>query len=384
MKIKYKLILGFASFVLLMVIVGADVAMHSINIKTDIKAIVSNNLGEVEGATKIAFNIQKTESNMRELFLESVEKQLGASEKEIIRAKEAIIKALSDIQKYSLSWKNAIEVTIEPEDDDELKTFEDMNLKLDKFVALSNELLGIYEEEGYETAKDFFEYAVEPLSRELQSIVAGLEEETKEEIIATAQDIEALATNSASTSIILTATGLLVTITFGLFFSKYISRSITGLCAAAIEIGNGNLDTRIKMSSNDEIAELAHAFNKMVDDLKNTTTSIDDLNAVNQQLHASQHQLQANEQQLRATNQQLQAEVMERKHVEKNLRESERKTRASLENSPVCTKIVDLDFNLQYISHSGLKSLNIDDASELYGKPYPFEFYSFQIQYLLK
>lgn len=52
-----------------------------------------------------------------------------------------------------------------------------------------------------------------------------------------------------------------------------------------------------------------------------------------------------------------------------------------LESSPVCTKIVDLDFNLQYMSSSGIRDLKIDDITEYYGNPYPLHFYpdSFKI-----
>ncbi len=46
-----------------------------------------------------------------------------------------------------------------------------------------------------------------------------------------------------------------------------------------------------------------------------------------------------------------------------------------LEASPVCTKIVDLDFNLKYMSSAGVQDLNIVDITEYYGKPYPFSFY---------
>lgn len=53
----------------------------------------------------------------------------------------------------------------------------------------------------------------------------------------------------------------------------------------------------------------------------------------------------------------------------------ETKAREWLEELPVCTKVVDLDFNLQYINTSGLDALKIDDVMEFYGKPYPFSFY---------
>ncbi|MGL1930903.1 MAG: PAS domain-containing protein [Desulfotalea sp.] len=67
-------------------------------------------------------------------------------------------------------------------------------------------------------------------------------------------------------------------------------------------------------------------------------------------------------------------DITDRKRMEEKLRASEKKIIALLEYSPVCTKVVDLDFNLQYMSTSGVKMLNIDDISKFYGKPYPLYF----------
>lgn len=53
----------------------------------------------------------------------------------------------------------------------------------------------------------------------------------------------------------------------------------------------------------------------------------------------------------------------------------ERKSRYWIENSPVCTKILDSDLNLQYMSKAGMNDLKITDISKYYGKPYPFNFY---------
>jgi PAS domain S-box-containing protein len=68
-------------------------------------------------------------------------------------------------------------------------------------------------------------------------------------------------------------------------------------------------------------------------------------------------------------------DITERRQAENRLWESERQSRAWLEFSPVCTKIVDLDFNLQYMSNAGVKGLQIDDITPYYGRPYPFDFY---------
>ena len=68
-------------------------------------------------------------------------------------------------------------------------------------------------------------------------------------------------------------------------------------------------------------------------------------------------------------------DFMEHNKEEKSLIPSGKTMRAWLEKSPACTKIVDLDFNLRYMSDAGVKGLHVDDVTQLYGKPYPFDFY---------
>jgi PAS domain S-box-containing protein len=77
----------------------------------------------------------------------------------------------------------------------------------------------------------------------------------------------------------------------------------------------------------------------------------------------------------------LKQDVTNRKQAEETLRKNETKSQSWLEKSPVCTKIVDLDFNLQYMSSAGIKALKIDDVTKFYGKPYPMDFFpdSFKI-----
>jgi len=69
------------------------------------------------------------------------------------------------------------------------------------------------------------------------------------------------------------------------------------------------------------------------------------------------------------------------KQAENRLLISEKRSRTWLEHSPVCTKIVDLDFNLQFMSSAGVSDLKLDEITDYYGKPYPFSFYpeSFKI-----
>lgn len=68
-------------------------------------------------------------------------------------------------------------------------------------------------------------------------------------------------------------------------------------------------------------------------------------------------------------------DITVRKKAEQKLKALEQQSHTWLENSPACTKIVDLDFNLQFMSSAGIKGLKIDDITAYYGKPYPFHFY---------
>ena len=63
-------------------------------------------------------------------------------------------------------------------------------------------------------------------------------------------------------------------ITTGFFISRSITKPITQLRDASIEIGRGNLDVHVDAKSNDEIGQLAASFNKMTGDLQSSKNKI--------------------------------------------------------------------------------------------------------------
>lgn len=77
----------------------------------------------------------------------------------------------------------------------------------------------------------------------------------------------------------------------------------------------------------------------------------------------------------RITYEELTARVKELENAEAGRAYFEKQSQVLLDNSPVCTKIVDLDYNLQYMSSAGIKALDIKDVTKLYGKPFPLDFY---------
>ena len=71
----------------------------------------------------------------------------------------------------------------------------------------------------------------------------------------------------------------------------------------------------------------------------------------------------------------LKREIADRRKVEEKLRASETKFRSWLEYSPVCTKILDCDCRLRYMSSAGVKSLKIAGITPFYGEEYPLDCY---------
>jgi PAS domain S-box-containing protein len=84
---------------------------------------------------------------------------------------------------------------------------------------------------------------------------------------------------------------------FGTFISNSIAKPIKILHKSIEIISSGNLNHIVNITTTDEVGQLAKAFNKMTGDLRNTTTSVQNLNK----------------------------EIAERKHAEENLRRSEEK-----------------------------------------------------------
>ena len=76
---------------------------------------------------------------------------------------------------------------------------------------------------------------------------------------------------------IFTVIALVLALGSGFIIARSIYIPLKKLKDATVEIGKGNLDAQIEIRSTDEIGRVAASFKKMTDELKRTTTSIDNL-----------------------------------------------------------------------------------------------------------
>ncbi|MBO7148041.1 MAG: SpoIIE family protein phosphatase [Lentisphaeria bacterium] len=83
---------------------------------------------------------------------------------------------------------------------------------------------------------------------------------------------------------------LILILLTGYFLAHRLTRPITKLIETAGQIGNGHLDTKIRIDSKDELEDLAEAINKMADDLKGY---IHNLNLAAQEKQRTEAELKA-------------------------------------------------------------------------------------------
>lgn len=105
------------------------------------------------------------------------------------------------------------------------------------------------------------------------------------------------------------------------FFSRRVSETISKISAAADDVAKGKMDIKIETTSKDETGRLAHAFNKMVEDLKDAQ---DRILAHSRELETIVAERTA---ELKQVNERLELELVEHKQAEEALRESEEKYR---------------------------------------------------------
>ncbi|MFC2140333.1 ATP-binding protein [Candidatus Auribacterota bacterium] len=126
--------------------------------------------------------------------------------------------------------------------------------------------------------------------------------------------------------------------------AETLSRPIQKLQHGVEIIGSGNLDYKVGTAKKDEIGSLSRAFNRMTENLKETTASRDELNE----------------------------EIQERKKVEEILKQSERKFRDLVETTPDWVWEVDEKGVYTYVSPK-VKELLGYEVAEILGKT-PFDF----------
>ena len=144
------------------------------------------------------------------------------------------------------------------------------------------------------------------------------------------------------------------------FITRRIIAPIQDLDRATQEIADGKLDRRIEIYTGDEVADLARAFNHMLD-----------------RLRGSHDEVERNTAELTKALERMKQEIDERERTERALKESERKYRTLFEESRdgifICTpggKFLDVNrAGVELFGYPSVEALCAADPRDLYSDP---------------
>ena len=281
MKIKTKLIVGFSIITLLILIIALIAINSSKKVHETFQELEEDiipgaiAMGDMEGyvqeikAITFSYIISNNRSN--------INNTLGIK----ISGKECLLEAIESLE-VAVAMHKAHEIHIGIE---EQKLAEELELNAQK---LSSATLKIIEEKDKGTDTDILiNNLFENFGPHFRLLINQIKEhkavhlEELEEAMGIVSQIERL-----SYKIILISCFIIIILAFitNRWVSFSIIKPLSKLTKGVEMIGKGDMNHKIKVKSNDEITELATAFNKMTNDL---TKSKKDLQKYNQKLEKS-------------------------------------------------------------------------------------------------
>jgi nitrate/nitrite-specific signal transduction histidine kinase len=267
MKIKYKLALGFLMMSSLIIFAGI------INIYTNKMIITSYEMGE---------------KHYSSIIMDSVEISSYAKRAEGHLMLFLTLNDTSNIEKFFQridSLKNYTILIDQKSMNPETRTIiEEIKSQSEKLQSQGESLIKIYKNETETSGKfDFNKHSEEILNinkfasliRENGVKIVNIQMQLKIENENKSKKLEQNIKNIVLLTIL---TIFIFSIILGYIISKNISRSITKIRDAAIDIGKGNLSPNLTINTRDEFKDLETNFMKMANELKESRKSLEESN----------------------------------------------------------------------------------------------------------
>ena len=174
---------------------------------------------------------------------------------------------------------------------------------------------------------------------ELKELITRLEENQAGIVGKIKTESLTLARNTHLTMVAVIAGAFLVSIILGLIIARSISKPVANLAQTTQSIAQGDFSVRVDVATADEIGQLAASFNKMTEDLQETTTSIGNLNR----------------------------EIAERKKAEEKQKQVAEEWKTTFDSITDMVSIHDKDFKIVRANKSFANALNMK-PDEIIGK----------------
>lgn len=290
MKLRTKLLLSFSCVVLLLLGLGAVSKHINDRVRDRLVEESRSSVQELELAGEVAIQLYRSMTNIQYLLEQRYRSSLDAGmvedtvtldrsrlniEESLGRTEERLREFRDLLEEQSASGEDPLVSSAADSEPASLQTLETVTENYRTYASLVDQLLEL-SGESHADAREFFTITIEPYFRSnLLPRIAQLREQTR-----TGLDEEVTALNSRMARMsrwLVWGTLIALVLSLGLAWMLYrsIASPVGKLARAAEEVGRGNLDKRIDISSTDEIGQLGRSFNRMAENLSRTTVSKD-------------------------------------------------------------------------------------------------------------
>jgi two-component system, NtrC family, sensor histidine kinase KinB len=136
------------------------------------------------------------------------------------------------------------------------------------FTTYQSEVQHFNEVPEAEQKRQFYFSNLQPLATKIRDTAQQVIHINEENMLSENQGARALGNNSSRYLSLAVGIGILASLFFAYWLQRSIVRSLHTLTSVAKELGEGNLDQLVPVTSHDEMGELAAAFNKLASKLR--------------------------------------------------------------------------------------------------------------------
>lgn len=284
MRLNLKLILGFVSVAALILIVGASSYFLNDQIKSDLIDESKATANELQTFSELTLNLQNSLIYVRNFLVES-DKLMDNPDDLDVNLKVSLAE---DQVNQSLSrFEELLNRIIEKQGDQGLESEtaffyrQEMHGIVDSlqsaflpYKSLISQLLDLDNQEDNEFGDEMYNTTIEPYYRgTLLPIIEQLRENEKIRVEAQLSILQNTAEDTGIKIILYTGIGFIVAMWLAYFVYISIAKLLKNLSEAAQRIGDGDLDSRIHLGTNDELERVAESINQMAERLSKSMVS---------------------------------------------------------------------------------------------------------------
>lgn len=284
MRLNLKLILGFVSVATLILIVGASSYFLNNRIKSDLIEESKSTANELQTFSELTLNLQNSLIYVRNFLVESDKLKDNLDDLDV----NLKVSLAEDQVNQSLNrFEELLNRIIEKRDDQGLESEtalfyrQEMHGIVDSlqsafipYKSLASQILDLDSQRDDEFGDEMYNTTIEPYYRgTLLPIIEKLRQNENLRVEAQLSTLQDTAEQTGIQIILYTGIGFIVAMWLAYFVYISIAKLLKNLSEAAQRIGDGDLDSRIHLGTNDELERVAESINQMAEKLSNSMVS---------------------------------------------------------------------------------------------------------------